>query len=103
MNEDQYVFSSLIKDVLMFDHFVLANACYGQPCHNGGSCSMDSNAKGYSCHCQSGFDPATDCLTRHKKSRSLISTRAAIYERFLPNAYENSICCYIKNDGQIKL
>lgn len=28
---------------------------------------MDSNTKGYSCHCQSTFDPATDCLTREKE------------------------------------
>ncbi|XP_065937107.1 fibropellin-1 [Magallana gigas] len=77
------------------------NACYGQPCHNGGSCSMDSNAKGYSCHCQFGFDPATNCLTRHRKSRSLISGchkcknggRCLKYTNLMQNTYYTKCFC----------
>lgn len=47
-----------------FDLFFLANACYGQPCQNGGLCSIESSAKGYNCTCQLRYDPATDCRTR---------------------------------------
>lgn len=61
--------------MIVFNHFILANACYGQPCHNGGACFTESSAKGYICHCQSGFDPATDCQTRPKGS--IISKIAA--------------------------
>nr|XP_034306001.1 fibropellin-1-like isoform X3 [Crassostrea gigas] len=42
------------------------NACYSLPCHYGGSCFMDSSAKGYRCDCQHGLDPATDCQTEPK-------------------------------------
>ncbi|XP_056001726.1 fibropellin-3-like [Ostrea edulis] len=40
------------------------NACYGQPCQHGGTCTTDSSAKGYSCRCVRGYDPATDCRTQ---------------------------------------
>lgn len=55
--------------------FVLANVCYSLPCHYGGSCFMDSSAKGYRCDCQHGLDPATDCQTEPKGL--IISTWAA--------------------------
>ncbi|XP_062589201.1 fibropellin-3-like [Saccostrea cucullata] len=38
-----------------------SNACYGQPCQNGGACTLDSSVKGYNCRCLSGYDPDTDC------------------------------------------
>lgn len=60
----------------IFNQFVLANACCKRPCHNGGFCSIDTSAKGYNCQCQSGFDPATDCLSRLKVSRSGAGTTA---------------------------
>nr|XP_022298026.1 fibropellin-3-like [Crassostrea virginica] len=41
-----------------------SNACYGQPCQNGGTCTLDSSAKGYNCRCFHGKDPATDCRTQ---------------------------------------
>lgn len=40
------------------------NACFGQPCQNGGTCSLASNAKGYTCNCNAGYDQATDCRTQ---------------------------------------
>lgn len=57
--------------------FILVNACYGLPCHNGGSCSVESTTKGYRCHCPSFLDPATDCLTG-----VIISQERQISERF---------------------
>nr|XP_022298021.1 fibropellin-1-like isoform X3 [Crassostrea virginica]XP_022298022.1 fibropellin-1-like isoform X3 [Crassostrea virginica] len=39
------------------------NACYGQPCQNGGTCSLDSSVKGYNCSCIAGYDPTSDCRT----------------------------------------
>lgn len=47
-----------------FHCYFKANACFGQPCQNGGTCSLASNAKGYTCNCNAGYDQATDCRTR---------------------------------------
>ena len=46
--------------------FALGNACYGQPCQNGGTCSLDSSVKGYNCRCISGYDQTSDCRNRKR-------------------------------------
>ena len=52
----------LLNDLINTD-FDLDNACYGQPCQNGGTCSLDSSVKGYNCSCIAGYDPTSDCHT----------------------------------------